>query len=107
MNADALDHRKSTAMATIRIWQTSVSKWYSSNSKSTQITVAKPSTPAVTFFSRHSKMSAAVIHREFLVYIYKYKQENTKREGFCKSTHLMGIEVLQIHLESLAGDVGA
>lgn len=88
MNADALDHRKSTAMATIRIWQTSVSKWYSSNSKSTQITVAKPSTPAVTFFSRHSKMSAAVIHREFLVYIYININKKIQREKVSVKAHI-------------------
>lgn len=54
-----MDQRKRTAKARIRIWHTSVSKWYSSNSKSTQIAVANPSTPAVIFLSLHRKTSAA------------------------------------------------
>lgn len=59
MKVDALDQRKRTANARISIWQTSVSKWYWSNSKSTQSEVANPSTPAVIFLSLHRKMSAA------------------------------------------------
>lgn len=60
MKVDAFDQRKRIARARISTWHTNVSKWYSSNSKSTQIAVATPSTPAETFLSLHRKTSAAV-----------------------------------------------
>ena len=52
MKVDALDHTKRIARANIRIWHTRVSKWYSSNSKSTHNEVATPRTPPV-----HQKLS--------------------------------------------------
>lgn len=59
INADALDQRKRTAKESIRIWQTRVIRWYSSNSKKTHNAVAPPSAPAEIFLFLHKKTSAA------------------------------------------------
>lgn len=60
MKVEALDHKNNKARARINKWQTSVSKWYSTNSNRIHMTVATPSTPADTFLFLHKKISAAV-----------------------------------------------
>lgn len=57
----ALDHKNKTASTRIEMWQTRVSRWYSSNSKKIQIAVATPSTPADIFLFLHKRTSAAAI----------------------------------------------
>lgn len=59
IKVDALDHKKRVAREKIRIWHTRESKWYSSNSKSTQIVVTTPSTPPEIFLFLQRKISAA------------------------------------------------
>lgn len=68
MKVEALDHKKSTASATIRQWQTRVKRWYSSNSNRTHITVAPPSTPAEIFLFLHKKTSAAIANETNLTH---------------------------------------
>lgn len=59
IKVDALDHKKRVAREKITIWHTRESKWYSSNSKSTQIVVTTPSTPPEIFLFLQRKISAA------------------------------------------------
>ena len=59
MNVVALDHKNRIARESMRQWQTSVRRWYSSNSKRTHIAVAPPSTPAEIFLFLHRTTSAA------------------------------------------------
>lgn len=58
MKVEAFDHRNSIARASIKPWQTKVSKLYSRTSNRTHIAVAPPSTPAETFLSLHRNTSA-------------------------------------------------
>jgi hypothetical protein len=60
MKVDALDHKNRTARDRIKMWQTRVNRWYSSNSNRTHIAVAPPSTPPDIFLFLHKKTSAAV-----------------------------------------------
>lgn len=60
-----MDHRKRTARESIRIWQTRVTKWYSSNSKKTHKAVAPPSTLAEIFLFLHKKTSAAATKKKW------------------------------------------
>ena len=59
----AFDHKNKTARVMIKMWQIKVSRWYSSNSKRTQIAVAPPSTVADIFLFLHKKTSAAATIR--------------------------------------------
>lgn len=63
IKVDALDHKNKMARARIKMWQTRVSKWYSSNSNRTHRAVAPPSTLADTFLFLHKKTSAAAARR--------------------------------------------
>lgn len=55
----ALDHKNNMARASIKPWQTKVSKWYSNNSNRTQIAVAPTKSPPDIFLSLHKKTLAA------------------------------------------------
>lgn len=59
----AFDHKNKTARVMIKMWQIKVSRWYSSNSKRTQIAVAPPITVADIFLFLHKKTSAAATIR--------------------------------------------
>jgi len=60
----AFDQMKITSMARAAIWQTSGIMLYSTTSNRYHINVAPASTPADKFLSFHSKMSAAVRHKQ-------------------------------------------
>lgn len=76
MKVRALAHRNKIASARIKVWQTKVSRWYSNNSKRTQIAVAPPSTPAEIFLFLHKKTSAAAIN-QFNKYSGTQREEQT------------------------------
>lgn len=76
MKVWALAHRNKIASARIKVWQTKVSRWYSNNSKRTQIAVAPPSTPAEIFLFLHKKTSAAAIN-QFNKYSGTQREEQT------------------------------
>ena len=58
MKVVALAHRNKIARESIKMWQTRVRRWYSSNSKRTHAAVAPPSTPSEIFLFLHKKTSA-------------------------------------------------
>lgn len=77
INMVALDHKKSTASATIRQWQTSVRRWYSINSNRIHTAVAVPRTPSDIFLFLHKKTSAAVQNVPKLIhFLTKINQHN-------------------------------
>ncbi|KAJ0590381.1 hypothetical protein HanIR_Chr04g0196771 [Helianthus annuus] len=59
MILEALDHRKRIANTRIEMWQSKVTRWYSSNSNNTHIAVAPASTLADIFLFLHKITSAA------------------------------------------------
>jgi hypothetical protein len=83
MRVQALDQRNKSAAASIKMWHTRVSRWYSINSKRTHIAVTNPSTPAETFLFLHRNTSAAaqqIYHKIHTVIFFPFNFHTAKEK---------------------------
>ena len=94
MKVWALDHKNRTARNSIKMWHSRVRRWYSSNSKRTQTTVALPSAPIENFLFLHNNISAAAKY-------YHTKQSHKILSNYNFISHSINPHTIQLQPKAI------